>query len=251
MERFPSFLLLRFYHAHIFYFFFCRKQRIHERQERLEARKQKKRDKKLAELEGKPKQKPKTIDNMRIKEETMIGNLQAEENKEVLCDLNNDEFSEYFEKAYVPKILITTCDNPTSKTRAFAKELSRVIPNSMAKTRKRMSIKKMVEAATNLGFSDIIVINEDRREPNALLLTHLPEGPTAYFKLSNVRISKELRKNYKQISHHRPEVILNNFGTRLGYTVSRMLASIFHYDPEFRGRRCVTFHNQRDFIFFR
>ena len=30
-----------------------------------------------------------------------------------------------------------------------------------------------------------------------------------------------------------------------------MLASLFHQDPQFRGRRAVTFHNQRDFIFFR
>ena len=30
-----------------------------------------------------------------------------------------------------------------------------------------------------------------------------------------------------------------------------MLASLFHYDPQFKGRRAVTFHNQRDYIFFR
>jgi ribosome production factor 1 len=48
-----------------------------------------------------------------------------------------------------------------------------------------------------------------------------------------------------------PELILNNFTTRLGLRVGRMFASIFPQDPEFRGRRAVTFHNQRDFIFFR
>lgn len=52
-------------------------------------------------------------------------------------------------------------------------------------------------------------------------------------------------------STHRPEVILNNFNTRLGLTIGRMFASLFHYDPQFRGRRVVTFHNQRDYIFFR
>ena len=30
-----------------------------------------------------------------------------------------------------------------------------------------------------------------------------------------------------------------------------MLASLFHYDPQFRGKRVATFHNQRDYIFFR
>ncbi len=30
-----------------------------------------------------------------------------------------------------------------------------------------------------------------------------------------------------------------------------MLAALFHYDPQFKGKRAVTFHNQRDYIFFR
>ena len=53
------------------------------------------------------------------------------------------------------------------------------------------------------------------------------------------------------MSSHRPEVILNNFNTRLGHSVGRMLASLFNADPNYSGRRVVTFHNQRDFIFFR
>jgi ribosome production factor 1 len=52
-------------------------------------------------------------------------------------------------------------------------------------------------------------------------------------------------------SSHRPELVLNNFNTRLGRRVGRMLGSLFHQEPQFRGRRVATFHNQRDFIFFR
>lgn len=48
-----------------------------------------------------------------------------------------------------------------------------------------------------------------------------------------------------------PEVILNNFNTRLGHSIGRLLASLFPHDPQFNGRQVVTFHNQRDFIFFR
>lgn len=54
-----------------------------------------------------------------------------------------------------------------------------------------------------------------------------------------------------EVTGHVPEVILNNFNTRLGRTFARMFASLFPHDPEFHGRRAVTFHNQRDFIFFR
>jgi rRNA maturation protein Rpf1 len=35
------------------------------------------------------------------------------------------------------------------------------------------------------------------------------------------------------------------------YLSFRMLASLFHYDPQFHGKRVATFHNQRDYIFFR
>lgn len=48
-----------------------------------------------------------------------------------------------------------------------------------------------------------------------------------------------------------PELILNNFDSKVGVRVGRLLASLFPQNPEFRGRRVVTFHNQRDFIFFR
>ena len=60
-----------------------------------------------------------------------------------------------------------------------------------------------------------------------------------------------LRQRIKEFTEHRPEVVLNNFTTMLGHRVGRMLASLFHFDPEFKGRRVMTLHNQRDYIFFR
>lgn len=127
----------------------------------------------------------------------------------------------------------------------------RIIPNSKSMYRNRSGIKKIVKSAIGQNYTDILVINEHKKEPDGLLVIHLPDGPTAHFKLSNVRITTELRKHHKEISAHRPEVVLNNFTTRLGLTVGRMLGALFHYDPEFVGRRAVTFHNQRDYIFFR
>lgn len=50
---------------------------------------------------------------------------------------------------------------------------------------------------------------------------------------------------------HRPEFILNRFDTRLGRRLSRMFGSLYTPEPEFQGRRVVTFHNQRDFVFVR
>ena len=50
---------------------------------------------------------------------------------------------------------------------------------------------------------------------------------------------------------HLPEIIINNFHTRLGHQVGRLLTALFPQQPQFVGRNVATFHNQRDFIFFR
>ncbi|KAG0718316.1 Ribosome production factor 1 [Chionoecetes opilio] len=218
-----------------------------KRKKKLEESKEKK---KLAAKLGKdapPKKQPHTIESLREEDETMVD----EEDEELEHEEANDAFAAYFTKSYEPKILITCSDNPHTKTIAFIRELCRIIPGSEPKWRTRSSIKKMIKKATDNGYTDVLVVNEDRRIPNGLLVIHLPEGPSAHFRLSNPKLCKEVRRDYKEITGHRPEVILNNFRTRLGRVMARMLGALFHYDPEFKGRRVCTFHNQRDYIFFR
>ena len=82
------------------------------------------------------------------------------------------------------------------------------------------------------------------------MVINLPNGPTAHFKLSSLLLSKEI-PNHASFTFQKPEIIMNNFNTRLGHTIGRFLASMFPINPQFHGRRVVTFHNQRDFIFFR
>ncbi|KAJ9601026.1 hypothetical protein L9F63_000761, partial [Diploptera punctata] len=213
--------------------------------------KNKKQERKRRRMAGEPKQIPKTIDSMREKDDTMLVLMEDEDKEEINIEFNQDEMSSYFQKAYEPKVLITYSDNPNQKTRIFGRELRRIIPNSVSLQRHKSGVKKMIKSAGAKGFTDIIIVNEDRKEPNGMLVIHLPDGPTAHFRLSNVKVTPDLKRNYKEITAHRPEVILNNFSTHLGNTVSRMLGALFHYDPEFKGRRVATFHNQRDYIFFR
>ena len=44
---------------------------------------------------------------------------------------------------------------------------------------------------------------------------------------------------------------MNNFNTRLGLQIGRSFAALFPSDPQYEGRHCITFHNQRDYVFFR
>jgi ribosome production factor 1 len=50
----------------------------------------------------------------------------------------------------------------------FGRELKRIIPNSVSLYRNRSGVKKMVKSAIAQGFTDIIIINEDKRQPSIL-----------------------------------------------------------------------------------
>ena len=165
------------------------KNKIRRNEEWVKLKRQKKKEKKARQEERKKEREalgddapaklvPKTIESMREYDETTVGgNEGTEEDEEVEHDIVSDEFASYFTKSYVPKVLITCSDNPHSKTIAFVKELSRIIPNSEPKWRSKASIKKMVKDAVKLEYTDIVIINEDNRHPNGLVVTHLPEGP--------------------------------------------------------------------------
>lgn len=40
------------------------------------------------------------------------------------------------------------------------------------------------------------VFNEDRKQINGLLLVHLPDGPTAQFRLSNLVLSTDIKVGF-------------------------------------------------------
>jgi ribosome production factor 1 len=83
-----------------------------------------------------------------------------------------------------------------------------------------------------------------------MILIHCPDGPVSFYRISNVIPSKKI-KNHATSSDYFPELVMNNFNTRLGLRVARMFNALVPQKPEFKGRRVVTFHNQRDFVFVR
>lgn len=216
--------------------------------EKQESRKKRQRERDALGDEAPPvAQAKKTLDNMRVRDETVVDL----DDEEVMQDEMNDEFADYFRCERTPKILITTCNRPqSSETIMFVKELCEMIPNSEYRCRKGIDLKKIIPQAKARDFTALVVINEDQKKANGIIVSHLPNGPTAHFKMSSIKRKKTI-KGHGKSSEHRPELVLNNFNTRLGHGVGRLFAALFPYDPEFKGRRVVTFHNQRDFIFFR
>jgi len=192
------------------------------------------------------RQVPRTIENTREPDETVC----RPDDQELFAGNDADEFNAVLKQHIIPKVLITTCRFNSGRGPAFIEELLQVIPNSHYVKRGTYELKKIVEYAKNRDFTSLIVVHTNRREPDALLIIGLPDGPTAHFKLSKLVLRKDI-KNHGNPTSHKPELVLNNFTTRLGHRVGRMIQSLFPQDPNFRGRRVVTFHNQRDYIFFR
>jgi len=190
---------------------------------------------------------PQTIETLREKDDNAVD---LENDDEIHEENKNDEYSSYFNKEYDPQVLITTSIKHTGSIFKFVKELKDVIPNSYFYYRKQYNLKDIVESAKEKGFTDIIVVYERLRKPYRMVITHLPDGPTVEFKLSNVIYSEQIYNNAKSTNHH-PEIILKNFSTKTGYRLSRVFNALFPHTPEYKGREVVTFHNQRDFIFFR
>ncbi len=133
-----------------------------------------------------PKEVPKTIENSKIVNETTL----LPNDEELLQDDKTDEF---YDHSIIPKVVITSSSRPCLKSHLLMKELSRCIPNSDVRLRSCSNIKKIIPMAVGRGYTDILVVNEDRKIPNGLLLVHLPEGPSAFFKLTSFKRGYDIR----------------------------------------------------------
>ncbi|KZT71988.1 Brix-domain-containing protein [Daedalea quercina L-15889] len=176
---------------------------------------------------------------------------------ESTADLAHDPFAAYFAGAadpgVPPKVLVTTSPRATRATYDFCGELVDVLPGAELVRRKKgrgFEMGRIAGWAAARGYSHMLVVNEDTKKPNAITVVYLPGGPTAYFKLTSIELSKKIHGHARSTDHF-PELVLNGFVTRLGHTVGRLFQTLFPQMPEFQGRQVVTLHNQRDFLFFR
>ena len=92
-------------------------------------------------------------------------------------------------------MLITTSRDPSSRLKAFAKELKLVFPNSQRMNRGNQVVPQMVEAARGHDFTDIVIVQEHRGEPDGMIVCHLPFGPTAYFGMYNTVLRHDIQES--------------------------------------------------------
>ncbi|GFZ50153.1 U3 small nucleolar ribonucleoprotein protein IMP4, partial [Saitozyma sp. JCM 24511] len=152
---------------------------------------------------------------------------------------------------YDPKIVITTSRSPSSRLLQFAKELRLVFPNSHRLNRGNTVIRDLVPACHAQGITDLVIIHEHRGVPDALIVSHLPHGPTLSMTLHNVVLRHDVSSNASStVSEQYPHLIFEGFSTRLGERVKGILQALFPV-PKDDAKRIMTFANESDFISFR
>lgn len=148
-----------------------------------------------------------------------------------------------------PKICITTSRDPSSRLKQFTVEMKLVFPNSQRINRGNTTIKEIVDAAREADFTDIVVLQETRGEPDALIVSHLPFGPTVFFSLSNTVLRHDI-EGRGTVSEAYPHLIFHNFKSVLGARIQGVLQHLFPV-PKPDSKRVLTFSNDTDFISFR
>lgn len=84
------------------------------------------------------------------------------------------------------------------------------------------------QACRTHDFTDVVVIQETRGQPDGLLVCHLPLGPTAYFTLSNVVMRHDI-EDRGTISEAYPHIILEGFTSALGTSTVLFVPSLLKH----------------------
>jgi U3 small nucleolar ribonucleoprotein protein IMP4 len=149
-----------------------------------------------------------------------------------------------------PRVCVTTCRDPSSRLKNFAKELKLLVPNSTRINRGNNTVNDLMHACRQGDFTDVVIVQETRGEPDGLVVCHLPLGPTAFFSLNNTVMRHDLDPPAAPMSEAYPHLILHNFQTDLGKRAANILKCLFPV-PRSDSKRVITFANQNDFISFR
>lgn len=148
-----------------------------------------------------------------------------------------------------PKIIMTTSRDCSNRLQQFMQELRLIFPNSYKLNRGNLVLKELVEIAKEKEFTDIILLHENKGQPDGMIISHLPFGPTIYIGLFNVVLRHDI-KELNTVSEAYPHLIFDGFKTSLGERVTTILKNLFPV-PKLDSPKVMTFSNKEDVIHFR
>ena len=183
----------------------------------------------------------------RVHEPTTVANDDAD----LIAENETDTLEPSISGAIEPKVKITTSGDNEHPLIPFGEVLQQAIPHALFERRDPgATLTDVIKQAEAEEYTDLLVLVEAKNEVHSLMHLHLPNGPCASYRLTSLALPRDI-PGHAKISSHYPEIILKHFSTHLGKLCSRMLRAIFPAAMEPHGRRVITFHHQRDFIFFR
>ena len=189
---------------------------------------------------------------IRQRKEYLFEKEKEMENKKLLAKRNSNEEKDCeYNKDFDTdtKILLTTSRNPSSRLKQFHKELQYLFPNSINVNRGAYKIKDIYELGITQGFTDVALLHEHRGEPDGLILSHLPVGPTVYFGLTNAVLRHDADEGRQAITQALPHLIFENFNEeKIGKRFKTILQNLFPVMKKEESKRIVTFAGDRDFI---
>uniref|UniRef100_A0A7S2WGL4 Brix domain-containing protein n=1 Tax=Eucampia antarctica TaxID=49252 RepID=A0A7S2WGL4_9STRA len=150
-----------------------------------------------------------------------------------------------------PVVCVTTSRDPSSRLKQFAKEVKLLFPSSTRINRGNTRVDELVRNCRASELTDIVIVQETRGQPDGLIVSHLPHGPTAYFTISNAVMRHDLPGGKAApMSEAYPHLILHNFTSPLGQRMANILKCLFPV-PKSDSKRVISFANNNDFISFR
>lgn len=185
-----------------------------------------------------------------LREEAVAIKRASDLDDERTAQLRSHIDDEYASAAYRdPRVCIITSRDPSSRLRVFASEMRLIFPGAVRINRGATTMSEVVGAARSADFTDIIAVHETRGEPDALIVSHLPFGPTVHFTLSGAVLRHDI-EGVTTASEAAPHLIFNSFLTPLGARIRTVLSALFP-QPKADSTRVLTFSNDADFISFR
>ena len=159
------------------------KAKVEKKKAKRERRgKRKDAEKKLGD-KAPPKPVPRTIESTRVPDDTVVD----PGDDEVAQDEATDELSEYF-LGKPPKTLRTTSRKPVGATFRFSDELLAVFTDAEFHERRTWALKDMLKAATEQGFTDILLVNEDSKRPSTRGRARASPSPRAAPSCAHARL---------------------------------------------------------------
>lgn len=148
-----------------------------------------------------------------------------------------------------------------------------MFPNSHRINRGNYIVKELAEACRANDVTDLVILHEHRGTPgtfslrtrppsnpqfadryvfpDAMIVSHFPHGPTAFFTLNNVALRHDIASyGESTVSEQYPHLIFENFNSKLGHRIKDILRYLFPV-PKEDSKRIMTFANDADFISFR